>query len=911
MNDTKLRTAVDQWRRVLGSSRVIVDKRKLRDVASATYALSNSAVAIVRPRNVEEVQQCVRIATRNRIAIYPISGGKNFGYGSAVPTRDASAIFDLSSMNRMEVHRELAAVSLEPGVTTQGLADYLAAHAPELLASIPINTSPKASPLGNALDRGVGIGPYADRPAHIYSLEVVTGNGEVIRTGMDRFAGDRNLGFTEGRVGPSLTDLFVQSNFGVVTRLTMGLCQTPGDLRRLQVSIKSDDHLAEFIASMRPLVLGDVLTGPLGMYNAHSNAQGALGWRYPWAAAGGRTPLPLAILERLEQIGVPSWVAIIDLWSNDPPIGRAREGAIRKALRGFEISSLRVRNKQSYARPVGSGLPTMYWGKQGPPPRDIDPHRDRCGFVWCDFVLPASPKLLLEIVARIEPLVRAYGFEPAIQLHTVWARNIFLVVNLIYDRDSLGADDRAHRCDEAMTEYLATVGVIPSRRRVGSMSLAPLVEDSERVFARIKSALDPAGIISPGRYELSQKSQSKTSRRKRPSSAYDFVERDHLSLLEKGSATKSKTSADEIRALRPYYIDRKSSVKIGASATATLTALVAGARALAESSAAQTLLGLDSETARLLASQLKNGITVGSLEGVLDIKGEYKVLGFDSSVAQIVDASSPTSAGKSWRSAFDLADVTKRSRSLIQDGIGVVESPSLRSFLKAIGGKPKTITWSDLRTLRRLPALLFSSEWRSLLEKSFGRSALIRLANANVSTNAATDLLLGNLAVFALLSDPSTRPPLPKASAEAVERHLPWTRLLRDERTTHDGKKASLISLVRKHPEDFVLRPLLRSDKSSTFGAYVDETAWKEAISNALQSSEPFVVQERVRTHHEVFPLMRASSLVFEGCYVGIDSIVIGGRVAPAYIVRISETQKVGHRCSGAVPVAAYVDGRA
>src|SRR3990172_9347853 len=43
------------------------------------------ASAAVAPVTVEEVQEIVRIANRRRIPIYPISTGRNLGYGGSAP----------------------------------------------------------------------------------------------------------------------------------------------------------------------------------------------------------------------------------------------------------------------------------------------------------------------------------------------------------------------------------------------------------------------------------------------------------------------------------------------------------------------------------------------------------------------------------------------------------------------------------------------------------------------------------------------------------------------------------------------------------------------------------------------------------------------------------------------------------
>ena len=59
------------------------------------------ASAAVAPSSVEEVQAIVRIANRYRIPLYPISTGKNLGYGGSAPALSGSVVLDLKRMNRI------------------------------------------------------------------------------------------------------------------------------------------------------------------------------------------------------------------------------------------------------------------------------------------------------------------------------------------------------------------------------------------------------------------------------------------------------------------------------------------------------------------------------------------------------------------------------------------------------------------------------------------------------------------------------------------------------------------------------------------------------------------------------------------------------------------------------------------
>ena len=94
-----------------------------------------AASAALAPGSVEQVQAVVRIANRFRIPIYPISTGRNLGYGGSAPNYSGSVVLDLKRMNRvLEVNESMAyalvkawrqllrSLSPYPGAQPQGVA---------------------------------------------------------------------------------------------------------------------------------------------------------------------------------------------------------------------------------------------------------------------------------------------------------------------------------------------------------------------------------------------------------------------------------------------------------------------------------------------------------------------------------------------------------------------------------------------------------------------------------------------------------------------------------------------------------------------------------------------------------------------------------------------------------------------
>ena len=97
----------------------------------------------------------------------------------------------------------------------------------------PTAGPPDGSVLGNAIDKGGGSGPAGNHFDNICGMEVVLGNGGLIRTGdggLDA-AEHPNWHVTRYSFGPALDGLFTQSNYGIVTRAGIWLQRKPSKIR--------------------------------------------------------------------------------------------------------------------------------------------------------------------------------------------------------------------------------------------------------------------------------------------------------------------------------------------------------------------------------------------------------------------------------------------------------------------------------------------------------------------------------------------------------------------------------------------------------------------------------------------------------------------------------------------------------
>ena len=90
------------------------------------------------PASVEEVQTIVKIANQFHQPVWPVSTGKNMGYGMASTATPGQMVLDLKRMNRIiSVDPELCTALVEPGVTYRQLQDYLDEHKFPLWIDLP------------------------------------------------------------------------------------------------------------------------------------------------------------------------------------------------------------------------------------------------------------------------------------------------------------------------------------------------------------------------------------------------------------------------------------------------------------------------------------------------------------------------------------------------------------------------------------------------------------------------------------------------------------------------------------------------------------------------------------------------------------------------------------------------------
>jgi FAD/FMN-containing dehydrogenase len=139
---------------------------------------------VVRPHNADDVQKIVIWANQTRTPLVPVSSGEPHFRGDTVPSVPEAVIVDLRRINKIiRIDRRNRMVIIEPGVTYGQLQPALAEQ--DLILSNPLLPRQSKSVVTSLLEREPTLIPKYNYtlPEPLRCLEVVWGNGEMLRTG--------------------------------------------------------------------------------------------------------------------------------------------------------------------------------------------------------------------------------------------------------------------------------------------------------------------------------------------------------------------------------------------------------------------------------------------------------------------------------------------------------------------------------------------------------------------------------------------------------------------------------------------------------------------------------------------------------------------------------------------------------
>jgi len=429
---------------------------------------AGKAELAVQPRTAEEVVSIIEHAARHATSIYVRGGGTM--YAGGVNPHAGGLVIDVSRMTRvLELDLARGVVVVEPGIRYADLLAQLAEHG-QTVGIVP-STGPAATVGGAVSSHALGTGS----PRHqsmgdcVAGLEVVLADGTRLRTGS---AVCRDAGFFQRYcVGPDLTGLFLgaDASFGVVTAVALWLYPLPAARETFCLGFATPAAAARFLVEVQSRELT----------------------RNVWYAAGyeGGTVRArvLAAQPGFDIATLPGYCIGFDLGAEREDIerDRARLAAVAESHGGAEFKPF----DEIYFNTLR--LDENYWysfaGYFS---------RSRCAILMTS--LPCDR--LADFCAAIDSLRARW---PAL----VWGAATVLCRRGLHGGVMAFYDERtqwplAEQAVEDATVLLRGAGCVPYKSGKLWAEEVKRTGAYYRVLERLKGALDPARLLSPGNLGL-------------------------------------------------------------------------------------------------------------------------------------------------------------------------------------------------------------------------------------------------------------------------------------------------------------------------------------------------------------------------------------------------------------------------
>jgi glycolate oxidase len=415
--------------------------------------------AVALPRNTESVSTILRFANEHRIPV--TARGAGFGYvGGCVPSRGGIAL-SLARMTRIkEIHSGDFVAVVEPGVIVKTLQDAVERKG---LFYPPDPASRADCSLGGTIATNAG-GPrclkYGVTRDYVLGLEVVLADGSVARVGSRTH---------KNKTGFDFARLFVGSEgmLGVVTEATLKLIPRP-PFRALFVA--GFDSMKNAARAIRAVFRGGFLPCALEVAD-----------EFTLAAARKRTGS-----RRLEGANALIFVEL-----------DGQEKSVRD-----EISSLEkiicAENPLFGDRAFGNKECEKLWQLR----REFSFSLRDTGLIKLNQDITVPRSRLEDLFAFAARLQKKFDLPLACFGH---AGDGNIHVNVMYDKEWSEVEKRTEAAlDELFQQVLAWDGVITGEHGIGLAKKRwwPLAASDEvrALHQKVKNALDPRGILNPGKF---------------------------------------------------------------------------------------------------------------------------------------------------------------------------------------------------------------------------------------------------------------------------------------------------------------------------------------------------------------------------------------------------------------------------
>lgn len=506
-----------------------VDASKLHgaDTGGAVRTLHGS----VKIAHAAEVGSLIELARGYGLALWPISGGRNFGYGTSLPVHSGALIVDLSGLKGIQYHAESHTVTIEAGVTQADLLNFLSEN--KLAYLVPTTgAGPHGSLIGNALDGGYGMTPVSDHFDGLTCFRGYWGNGSAISDSLAGLSGPDMARRWPAGTGLNTRSLLRQSNLGIVTAATLQLAPKQPHARMVVIQWESELDFQKgqvVLASLKEIIPS--MTAVISVNKQRTQAaSGNFTLRNPAASckeSGGATGVEQEFASLATIFGPRHTVAgackdlrshlkgariicltgkqlalLGKLCSKIPAALLSRSGGL-KALHQ-KVSSLAETKALLAGEPAHEFLQLAYAARNPAPATHVDsnPAKDNQGILWFAPLVPLTNDGIHDGLSLIRGILDKHGFDALLGLTIRNSRAGIATIPLIFEKTAENTQ-RAHACYTELVTACTVAGMPAYRLNIESMAtVAGLQLDNahQRVHAQLKAALDPCNIIAPGRY---------------------------------------------------------------------------------------------------------------------------------------------------------------------------------------------------------------------------------------------------------------------------------------------------------------------------------------------------------------------------------------------------------------------------
>ncbi|GGD75144.1 FAD-binding oxidoreductase [Lacimicrobium alkaliphilum] len=524
---------------IISEERILHSEQATSAYGKTTFSQPIHLDAAVKVVNSNEVSKLIKLANTLSFHLYPVSSSKNWGYGSVsdFATDNPKVVLDLSLMNQIyPTDKELGLITIEPGVTQQQLYDYLEQHHWSYMTPVT-GAGPNCSIVANALERGYGITPRTDHFEAVTALKAVLPHPELCEqqyhspiSSLDHSDTDFIDKTYKWKLGPYLDGLMTQSNLGVVTQMTIRLGRKPKAFTAFYLRCFDEDNFAPLTQGIRD-ILRD-LEGIVGSINLMDKRRlvSMVADNPNGTAHQVMTDQQVNTLAR--QNNVPNWLIVGSVYG-EPGVVKAAKKVIRSRLKGLgqllysdslllniarqvtdrvsigplkdikkQLSSLELGMQIMLGQPNQVALPLAYWrtGKVEPG-KSLLPDQDGCGLLWYAPLIPMHSDKMRAFVEFIRTTTPQFGIEPLITFTNLKHDCVDSTIPIVFNLKDSESREQAHQCLSTLVEEGLKQGFVPYRMNIHQQQkLLTKTQQHWQTVDKIKQALDPNNVLSPGRY---------------------------------------------------------------------------------------------------------------------------------------------------------------------------------------------------------------------------------------------------------------------------------------------------------------------------------------------------------------------------------------------------------------------------